>query len=141
LAKEAGLYPSDIRVAAIAEMYLEGITEWRNKAYTIWFAQDAHENDKVSIMDSYLTRTVPFYLSVFENAINDHGYLAGHGLSFVDLALWDILNENKYSTIYASDLYPNLNEHYKLIGSQEKIVAYMNSGSKSPSLDEFLHGL
>jgi glutathione S-transferase len=137
LAKVAKLYPEDIRVASMAEMYLEGITEWRNKAYSIWFANDATEQS----MDQYLTITVPFYLSVFEKAINENGYLSGDTLSFVDLALWDILKENKYETIYQSDKYPKLNQHYKMIGSLDKVEAYMNSTKRPPSIDEFLNGL
>ncbi|KAL0487690.1 glutathione S-transferase P [Acrasis kona] len=137
LAKEANLYPENPRAAAISEMFFEGITEWRNKAYSVWFSPDGKD-----AMDNYVTKTVPFYLDIFEKAINEQGLLGNTDkVSYVDLALWDILQENKYTTIYKCDKYPKLDAHYSMISSIKSIQDYLNSNRRPPSIDEFLDAI
>ncbi|ORX98631.1 glutathione S-transferase [Basidiobolus meristosporus CBS 931.73] len=127
LARKHDAYGRDNREAARADLIADATNDWRHRFVALSFNID-FETLKVA----YIKDTIPFYLGAFEHFLEENGntgYFAGSELSFADVCVFDITDNNLLLSPNAltKEKYPKLHKFYHDFKSRPRIADYLES--------------
>ncbi|XP_005099402.1 glutathione S-transferase P 1 [Aplysia californica] len=122
LGRKHGLYGSNEEEAAYIDMITEGIEDLRVKYVTMIYKN--YENGKEPYVADLPKQLLPFEKLVTKHGDDKSGFSVGNKRSFVDYALFDLLDINVVLAPNCLDDFPALSAFYKAILNRPGIAAY-----------------
>jgi len=136
LARKFGIAGKNECEQAQVDMYVDQVADvGQERAKFIW---EKDEAKKKTLEEAFKSETLPKNLSFFEKQLtsNNTGFLVGEGLTWADLALFNLLDSlsggNGCSDCNACDQYPNVKKLVEKIRSCPKISKWLAARPQTP---------
>jgi len=123
LARIGNLLPSNAEDAAIADMIVDGVSDWKNAGYNAWFAPQEEKEQKLK---DFRDVKCPFFLDKFEALLQNGGseFFVGGKLSWADLAVFECLES--FDHLVGVDKHPLLAKLRATVEARPNIKKYLS---------------